>query len=173
MGELASLEWISTINAIIDIIEKVYKSVINAKNRKRKQQLPPQETRILLEDVSKLVDNFKCSADFLLLSLSEEIAFEEHLKLKVKNSGKCGFPASQDMTFEFYSYERRQLRAINNCKLFEISSEMRIIVASITKRFHGADFDHCARAIIDYCFSIEEADTHIAGRFKPLFGRPR
>jgi hypothetical protein len=127
------MELISVITSITAIIEKIVLSIKGQQeHRDAKSILRIEEAKMLLQDVSLLIEKFSESVDVILETI--ESAPVEGID-----------PTSQ-------------IWLKTNRRLFEITTDMRILTNSIEKRFPGISTE-AIRQITDGCMQITKAEN--------------
>ncbi len=122
------IDIILLVSGVIGIIEKTRNLLkgIQGRSRKRSEEIKKKAYN-LLQDVSQLINKFSESVDLVLKMLEK--------------SAPLGY---YDNTAKLYQANRR---------LFEISSEMRILTKSISKKFHGAELSEI-KQVANLCLQI-------------------
>jgi hypothetical protein len=138
-SELVLLGSVKAIFGIIEKIRSLYKDI--RKNKKEHHQEAKSISKELLDEVSLLIDNFTEICDVIVLTLTDDSASSHARAGQVK-----------------------VLQA--NRRLFELSSEMRILISSLESRFPQADIS-TIESLKDVCFQIVIVEDYLAIHLLP------
>ena len=134
---------ILVVDAILSIIKKTSRFAKGFRARIRKpSERKIQEAKSLLEDISSLIEKFSESVDIILETLEtvypNRAVISDRYRLNISTA--------------------KLVQA--NRRLFELSSEMRVIVPSISKRLGRKEASQIKK-ILDYCLQIINIEDFI------------
>jgi hypothetical protein len=167
LTDITAFDVVSAINAILGIIEKIHKSATTLRKKNNRSQSLKNESKKLLEDISKLIEKYIEYTDYLFSAISNDLRLQHQLAQTADN------PLGDDCIGLLSKIENESLKngvniQILNRHLFEISSEIRIIIYSISDRLEGADMEKISK-ISDYCFQIYTIDCFTSVVFAKMF----
>jgi hypothetical protein len=139
IGEFSILTAIKT---IYDIIEKTFSHYKNVRDKRSEKGFNVKaESQEILEEVSRLIDHFTQTCDLIVLTLAEW----------------------SDSPHKYSNTAFTKITQANR-RLFEISSDMRIVANSISTRLPNADTGK-VQSITDSCVQIILVESFIGAEF--------
>lgn len=149
------IDLLPTAVAIYEILDKLHAHIKGWKSRKTEKKVQIQEARFIINDLSKLVNNFCETTDIVIQKWAEIYPKEDWYGANLRDA---------KLRVELLQANRR---------LFQIASDMRILEHSISKRLKGFEISS-VNLISNYCLQLVELEDFISVAVgeQPLFNKP-